>query len=68
MREKKGNQSTELNTEDSPSIDPSNTTPHVKNEPVKDYDNNIEPSVSNGTPDPVKGLGQTECSSYCRTR
>ena len=50
-------QSTELKTEDSPSIDPSNTTSHVNNEPVKDDDNNIEPSVSNGTPDPMKGLG-----------
>ena len=51
-------QSTELKTEGSPSIDPSNTTPsHVNNEPVKDDDNNIEPSVSNGTPDPMKGLG-----------
>ena len=50
-------QSTELKTEDSPSIDPSNTTSHVNNEPVKDNGNNIEPSVSNGTPDPVKGLG-----------
>ena len=50
-------QSTELKTEDSPSIDPSNTTPHVNNEPVKDDVNNIEPSVSNGAPDPMKGLG-----------